>query len=134
MKESDVKNALNRHGYVFQEHATIYATVKPGVAAYQSGLKQTVFTNKEHLLHINGEGIVILVLNEMSGTILKDCIVLLPLKDRQQVEIIPKSLTYRLMIRTKLGDLEYKIRKTTLGAPWHKNNLIYFLNAFGGTL
>ena len=134
MKESDIKGILSRHGYVFQEHATIYATVKPGVAAYQIGLKQTMFINKEHLLHVNGKGIVILVLNEMSGTILEDSIVLLPLEDIEQVEIIPKSLAFQLVIRTKQGDLEYKIRKTTLGAPWHKNNLIYFLHAFGVSL
>ena len=130
MKESDVEGILHRHGYVFQEHATIYATLKPGVAAYQIGLKQTMFSNKEHLLHVNEKGIIILVLDEMSGTILEDSIVLLPLEDIQQVEIIPKSFAFRLVIRTKQGDLEYNIRKTTLGAPWHKHNLIYFLHAF----
>ena len=125
MKESDVEGILHRHGYVFQEHATIYATIKPGVAAYQIGLKQTMFSNKEHLLHVNEKRIIILVLDEMSGTILEDSIVLLPLEDIQ-----PKSFAFRLVIRTKQGDLEYNIRKTTLGAPWHKHNLIYFLHAF----
>lgn len=127
MKEQEIKDILIHNGYSYCPHSTIYATIKPSVSAYQIGLKESLFANKEHILHFNSKGIVVMPINEMSGKIEENQISLLSEKIIQQKEIRIKPLSFQLIIHTDQGDIEYKIRKSAIGAKWHKKNLSFLL-------
>lgn len=127
MKEEVIKSILNKYKYNYNSHATIYATIKPSIGAIENGMGNMLYANKSHILHFNSQGIVILPLNEMSGSIEEKLIKLIPEKDILEKELQIKPLVFRLIIKTKNGDINYTIRKSAIGAPWHKENLSFLL-------
>lgn len=127
MKIEVIRNVLKKYKYNYNSHATLYATIKPSVGAVKSGMGNMLYANKTHILHLNSQGIVILPLNEMSGAIEEELIMLIPEKDILEKEIKIKFLSFHLIIKTKNGNIDYLIRKNAIGSPWHKENLSFLL-------
>lgn len=127
MKEEVVKALLHKHNYNYNSHATIYATIKPSVGTINNGIGKLLHANKTHILHFNSQGIVILPLNEMSGAIEEKLIQLIPEDIILKKELQMKFLFLHLILKTKKGDIVYKIRRSALGSPWHKENLSFML-------
>ena len=67
MKEEEIRDILNSHQICFAQHGTLCATVKAGIGAYQNGLGEIMHTMKDHILHINAQGIAILAVDDING-------------------------------------------------------------------
>lgn len=132
MKESKVEEILVRNGISFIRHATIYGTLKADVGAYKNGLGNMMHTMKDHILHFNGEEVAILAIDDMNGMPKEETLVRIPKEQIKSINIRIRLLVFWLTIQTEKGDIQYKIRKSVLGAPWHKENLSYLLLGASG--
>lgn len=126
MKEKDVKEFLNSQNITFSRQSTIWGTIKPTVGAYKNGLGSTMHVMKDHILHFNKEGLAIVAIDDNSGKILKDTLVFFPI-DQVKLNLKMKILSFLLNVSTDKGDIEFKIRKSIIGCPWHKENLSFIL-------
>ena len=126
MKEKDVKEFLNSQNITFSRQSTIWGTIKPTVGAYNNGLGSTMHVMKDHILHFNKEGLAIVAIDDNSGKILKDTLVFFPI-DQVKLNLKMKILSFLLNVSTDKGDIEFKIRKSIIGCPWHKENLSFIL-------
>lgn len=127
MKENDIREILLRNQINFAQHGTIWGTVIPNVGAYQNGFGQMMHTMKDHILHINNEGIAILAVDDMNGLPKESTLVFLSRENIQKTDIQIKLSKFILMITTDKGELRYKIRRHILACPWHKENLSFLL-------
>lgn len=127
MKEETIRDILHKYNYNYNSHATIFATIKPNVAAVENGLGNLLYANKSHILHLNSQGIVVLPLDEMSGSVEEELITLIPEKDILEKELLIRPMSFRLIIKTKKGDINYHVRRGAVGCPWHKENLSFLL-------
>lgn len=127
MKESKVKEILVRNGISFIQHATIYGTLKADMGAYKNGLGNMMHTMKDHILHFNGKEVVILAIDDMNGMPKGKTLVRISKEQIKSINIKIRLLIFWMIIHTEKGDIQYKIRKSILGSPWHKENLSYLL-------
>ena len=127
MKEELVKEVLLLNKLEFCKYSTIFVTIKPSISTYQYVLGDFLYSYKQHILHFNHIGIIIIPLNEMSGKLLDDSLVIIPYNEIESKEIKINLMTFKLILKTKKGNIEYKIRKNALGCPWHKENLSFIL-------
>lgn len=127
MKESKIEEILVRNGIDYIHHATIYGTLKADVGAYKNGLGNMMHTMKDHILHFNGKEVAILAIDDMNGMPKEENLVRIPKEQIKSINIKIRLLVFCLIIKTEKGDVHYKIRKSILGSPWHKENLSYLL-------
>lgn len=127
MKEAEIKEVLQRHQIAFAEHATLYGTVMAGVGAYNNGMGAMMHTMKDHILHLNQEGVAIIAIDDMKGILKEDSPVFIPRQNIQGLNIKVRLFGFQLSIQTDKGDILYKIRRSVLAAPWHKENLSFLL-------
>ena len=118
MKEEEIRDILNSHQICFAQHGTLCATVKAGIGAYQNGLGEIMHTMKDHILHINAQGIAILAVDDINGA---------PQEDIVSTTIKIKLLHFLFTIETRKGTIVYKLHKNVLASPWHKENLSFLL-------
>ena len=126
MDEKVIRDFLLENKINFQKNSTILGTIKPDIGAYNNGLGKIMHIMRTHILHFNSEGVAIVALDDNSGKILKDTLVFFKNKDIQ-IQIQIKILSSLLTIHTEKGDMHYKIRKSAIGCPWHKENFAYLL-------
>ncbi len=126
MEEKVVRDFLLENHIHFQQHSTIQGTIKPDVGAYNNGLGKVMHIMRDHILHFNNEGVAIVALDDNSGKILKDTLVFLKNEDIQ-IQLQVKVMSSLLTIHTNKGDIHYKIHKSVIGCPWHKENFAYLL-------
>lgn len=126
MREKDVKEFLNSQNITFSRQSTIWGTIKPTVGAYKNGLGSTMYVMKDHILHFNKEGLAIVAIDDNSGKILKDTLVFFPIGE-VKLNLKIKVFSFSLNVSTDKGDIEFKIRKSIIGCPWHKENLSFIL-------
>lgn len=127
MKEEEIRDILKKHKLSYVEHATICGTIIANVGAYNNGIGSMMRTMKDHILHINSEGVTILAIDDMKGTVKEDTLTFIPKKNIEAINIGMKMFGFRLIIRTDKGEIVYKIRRSMLASPWHKENLSYLL-------
>ena len=127
MKEQDIQTILTKHQIRFAKHGTICATIKASVGAYQNGIGSIMHTRKDHILHINHEGIAIMAMDDMTGSPQEDTLLFLPKQAILATDLRVRLFTFLLCIKTTKGELHYKIRKNNITAPWHKENLSFIL-------
>lgn len=126
MKENDVKEFLNSQNITFSRQSTIWGTIKPTVGAYNNGLGSTMHVMKDHILHFNNEGLAVAAIDDNSGRILKDTLKFFPI-DQVKLNLKMNVLSLLLTVSTDKGNIEFKIRRSILGCPWHKENLSFIL-------
>lgn len=126
MKENEIKEFLNSQNINFAKQSTIWATIKPTIGAYNNGFGDTMYVMKDHILHFNNEGLAIFAIDDNSGRILKDTLKFFPIQDIK-LNLKMNVLGLLLTISTEKGDIEFKIRKSIIGCPWHKENLSFIL-------
>lgn len=127
MKEEEIKSILQKHQISYAEHAAICGTIIANVGAYNNGIGSMMRTMKDHILHLSSEGVAIIAIDDMRGTLQEDTLVFIPKKNIQAVNLGMKMFGFRLIIRTDKGEIVYKIRRSMLASPWHKENLSYLL-------
>lgn len=127
MKEEEIKSILQRHEISYVEHASICGTIIANVGAYHNGIGSIMHTMKDHILHLSTEGVAILAIDDMRGTLQEDTLIFIPTKDIQAINLGMKGFGFRLTIQTEKGEIVYKIRRSMLASPWHKENLSYLL-------
>lgn len=127
MKEEEIRDLLNSHQICFAKHGTICATVKAGVGAYNNGMGEIMHTMKDHILHINAQGIAILAVDDINGALLEHTLLFLPHEDILSTNITIKLFHFLFTIETKKGVIQYKLHKNVLASPWHKENLSFLL-------
>lgn len=127
MDENDIRELLLGHGIDFAHHATLLATLKPTVGAYNNGMGDYMNTMREHVLHLNSSGIAIIPIDDRRGKMLADELLFLPNEKIGQLKMNMKLLSLTFTIETDVGELVYKVRRSVLGAPWHKENLAFIL-------
>lgn len=127
MKEIDIKEVLIRHHITYEHHKSICATIRPSIAAYQNGIKETMHIMKDHILHFNHDGIAIMALHDINGTIVDDTFLFLSNDRILSIRLKVNLFTFLLKIETNDGVISYKIRKSMLAAPWHKENLSFLM-------
>lgn len=127
MDENDIRELLLGHGIDFAHHATLLATLKPTVGAYNNGMGDYMNTMREHVLHLNSSGIAIIPIDDRRGKMLADELLFLPNEKIGQLKMNMKLMSLTFTIDTEAGELVYKVRRSVLGAPWHKENLAFIL-------
>ena len=123
MREQQIKEILLKKNFLYEENSTIWATILPNIGAYKQGLGETMYVMKDHILHFNSQGIVILPIDDMLGIPKEEYIKNIFYDEISEVRINIKWGKLRLCIKTNDGIVEYKIRKKNIGSPWHKENL-----------
>lgn len=127
MKEQAVEEILIKHHVPFLPNRTIWATILPSVGAYQNGFGNLMHTMKDHILHITPHGIAILAVDDHTGKLCEDTLVLIPRDQILATSIHVKLTKFILTIECKKGCIQYKVRKNILACPWHKENLSFLL-------
>lgn len=127
MKEEEIKNILEQRFSVFREYSTIWGKIKPSVAAYHIGLNEVMHLMKNHILHFNSGGIIILPVDDTNGRILEEKIV--AINNNSNINFKDSLFHYKLSINTSDGEIEYTIPKNVIGHMWHKRNLSYLLQS-----
>lgn len=119
MKEEEIRDILNSHQICFAQHGTLCATVKAGIGAYQNGLGEIMHTMKDHILHINAQGIAILAVDDINGAPQEHTLLFLPHEDIVSTTIKIKLLHFLFTIETRKGTIVYKLHKTY----WHHHGI-----------
>lgn len=127
MKLETIKDILKNNNIEYKEHATICGTIQASIGAYNNGLGTVMHTMKDHVLHFSNGGVAIIAVDDMNGTPKAETFMWISQKDVKQIRIKMKLFTFILTIDTDKGEIVYKIRRSVLGAPWHKENLSYLL-------
>lgn len=127
MDENDIRELLLGHGIDFAHHATLLATLKPTVGAYNNGMGDYMNTMREHVLHLNSSGIAIIPIDDRRGKMIEDELLFIPNEKIVQLKMNMKLMSLTFTIDTEAGELVYKVRRSVLGAPWHKENLAFIL-------
>lgn len=127
MDENDIRELLLGHGIDFAHHATLLATLKPTVGAYNNGMGDYMNTMREHVLHLNSSGIAIIPIDDRRGKMVEDELLFIPNEKIVQLKMNMKLMSLTFTIDTEAGELVYKVRRSVLGAPWHKENLAFIL-------
>lgn len=127
MKLETIKNILKKNKVEYKEHATIYGTIQANIGAYNNGLGTVMHTMKDHVLHFSNGGVAIIPLDDMNGNPKEETFQWISKEQIHQIRIKMKLLTFILTIETDKGEITYKLRRSVLGAPWHKENLSYLL-------
>ncbi|MGX8833056.1 hypothetical protein ACWG0P_02500 [Amedibacillus sp. YH-ame6] len=132
MKENDIRALVLKQHMNFAQHGTIWATIIPDVGAYHHGFGNMMYTMKDHILHINQEGIAIFAVDDMKGVAKEDTLIFIPRGEIKTSNIQAKLTKFIFTMETDKGRIRYKIRKSILGCPWHKENLSFLLLGTGG--
>lgn len=127
MKENEIKELLCKKRLSYVKSRSIWATIIPSMGAYQNGIGAIMHTMKDHILHFNRDGVVILAVDDMNGKLSEKHIIFIPNKNIRSIDIKIKMSKFLLTIQTKEGIIEYKVRKRILACPWHKENLSFLL-------
>ncbi len=127
MDENDIRELLLGRGIDFAHHATLLATLKPTVGAYHNGMGDYMNTMREHVLHLNSSGIAIIPIDDRRGKMIEDELLFIPNEKIAQLKMNMKLMSLTFTIDTEDGELVYKVRRSVLGAPWHKENLAFIL-------
>lgn len=127
MKEEKINEVLKKNQIDVKEHSTIYGTVQASTGAYNNGLGNVMHTMKDHVIHINHQGVTIVPVDDNLGSLKEDELVFIPQERIQIIRMNVKFFSFGLEIQTDKGKIIYKIRKNALGSPWHKENLSYLL-------
>lgn len=127
MKEEEIKEVLARHRIRFAKHGTVYGTIIASVGAYQNGVGEIMHARKDHILHFNPDGMTILAVDDMKGTLCEETLLFIPREQIVSTDIRVRLFTFLLTVQTVKGEIRYKLRKNLLGSPWHKENLAYLL-------
>lgn len=78
MKEEEIRELLTEQGIDYAAHGSICATIKASVGAYKNGIGDIMHTMKDHILHINAQGIAILAIDDINGIPAADTLHLFP--------------------------------------------------------
>lgn len=127
MKEELIREVLRKKQIEYIEHSAIYGTIKASAAAYSNGLGMVMHSMKDHILCFGNDGITILPVDDMKGIVREDTVIQIPAERIQSVVVKMKLAAFVLTIRTDQGDIQYKVPRSVLGNPWHKENLSYLL-------
>lgn len=127
MKEEQIKNILQKHKLSYEAHGSICGTIKASEGAYNNGLGNMMHTMKDHVIHIGQSGVAIIAIDDNRGSLKEDTLTYFPKEHIRSINIKMKLFNFRLLIVTDKGEVQYKIRRSALGAPWHKQNLSYLL-------
>lgn len=127
MKEEVVREILLKKNLNYAKHSTIWGTIVPSATAYQYGLKEVMHVMKNHILHFNSTSLIICPVNDNNGKIEEDKIVVIPRDKIKEVQLKVNILSFLMTIQFEEGAIQYKISKTVLACPWHKENLSYIL-------
>lgn len=127
MKEEKVKEILQRHQLNFQKYSTIYGTIRPNAGAYHLGFGNMMHTMKDHVIHLGAEGVVVMAVDDNSGVLKEETLKFFPRETVRSIRMQVKLFSFLMTITMDQGEIQYKIRKSALGLPWHKENLSYLL-------
>ena len=126
MKEDDIKNILFANQIAYAGHGSIYATLQPSVGAYKNGLGSTMYVMKDHILHLNNEGLTIIAIDDNDGQLLPDTLIFLPMNSIQ-IHFKIHLTHIKMIITSSNGDIVFKVYKNVIGCPWHKENLSFLM-------
>jgi|GEM_PF-446170 len=126
MKEDEIKNILFANQIAYARHGSIYATLQPSVGAYKNGLGNTMYVMKDHILHMNNEGLAIIAIDDNNGQLLPDTLVFLPINSIQ-IHLKIYLTHIKMIISSSNGDMVFKVHKNVIGCPWHKENLSFLM-------
>ena len=127
MKEEQIKSILQKRQIPYEVHGSICGTIKASEGAYNNGLGNVMHTMKDHVIHFGKDGVTIIAIDDNRGSLKEDTLIYLPKESIRSMKIKMKLFTFQLLICTAKGELQYKIRRSALGSPWHKENLSYLL-------
>ena len=82
---------------------------------------------KDHILHINAQGIAILAIDDINGIPHADTLQFIPREHILSTDIRIRLFHFLFTIETEQGCIQYKLRRNVLASPWHKENLSLLL-------
>lgn len=127
MKEQEIKDILLRNNIQFVPHGTICGSIIAGVGAYNNGMGKFMHMMKDHILHFNQQGIVVLVVDDLTGKVQEDSLLMIAQSAIQSIDLQVKLSKFILIIETDKGEIRYTLHKKVFASPWHKENLSFLL-------
>lgn len=130
LKENDIKEFLQCQNINYCEQSSLWGTVFPKKITYLAGSAAALLSMQYYVLHFNQEGIAIIGINNTTGKIVENAFAFISNNEISHIAFQKKMMSYELKITTNKGSLAYKINKTMIGTPWHKENLPKILQKF----
>lgn len=123
MQEAEVQAVLRERGMAYRPGATICGTVKSSVAAYENGLGPVMSVMKDHVLNLRADGVAVVPRDDSTGRLVAERAVDLGPDAVRTLRIVPKLLHLELVVETAAGNIEYRVPRSVIGCPWHRQNL-----------
>lgn len=123
MDEKIVEDVLADHGIAPRPHASVFGTVRAGIAAYHAGLGASMSAMREHVVHLGAEGVAIIPVDDRNGVLRERELVFIPNERIRSLEVRSRLLHLELVIGTEEGDIVYRLRRSAVNCPWHRDNL-----------
>lgn len=130
LKENDIKEFLQRQNINYCEHSSVWGVIFPKKITYLAGPITASLSLQYHVLHFNQEGIAIIGISNTTGKIMENAFDFISNNEISHITFRKKMMSYELEIATNKGILAYKVNKTMIGTPWHKENLPKILQRF----
>lgn len=129
LKEQDIREYLNEKDVEFKDNTSIVGVIFPNKFTYALGPVVTVLSMQYLALNFSNSGIAIIGLNNVTGKLEDEAFLFIPKDEIISAKFNKKLMSYELEITTSKGVLAFKVNKTMIGAPWHKENLAIILKS-----
>jgi len=133
VKEEQVKALVEAQGLTFKEHATIMAAIVPSPAAIENSFGSILSQTKECILHFNDRGVAVIGLDDLTGNLLKDRVLLLLDGKVKSTKLLIRIVNFIVSLETEKGIIQFKVGRQQFGCPWHNENLSFLLLQFTQT-
>ena len=129
LKEQDIREYLNKKDIAFNENSSIIGVIFPSKFTYAFGPIATALSMQYYAINFSDSGIAIIGLNNATGKLEDEAFLFVPKEEIASVKFNKKLMSYELEVATSKGTLAFKVNKTMVGAPWHKENLATILKS-----
>jgi len=133
VKEEQVKALVEAQGLTFKEHATIMAAIVPSPVAIENGFGGILSQTKECIRHFNDRGVAVIGLDDLTGNLLKDRVLLLLDGKVKSTKLLIRIVNFIVSLETEKGIIQFKVGRQQFGCPWHNENLSFLLLQFTQT-
>ena len=113
----------------FNENSSIIGVIFPSKFTYALGSIATALSMQYYAINFSDSGIAIIGLNNATGKLEDEAFLFVPKEEIASTKFNKKLMSYELEVATSKGTLAFKVNKTMVGAPWHKENLATILKS-----
>ena len=125
-KLSDIQKVIEAKGLKYYNQSVICATAVTSDAFFYNGIGDVLTYDKNHVIHFGDKGISIIVIDILTGSVIKDDergYAFIPNEKVENIRVKFGLFKYKLYIDTAEGTITYDVSRSLLMQPWHAKNL-----------